>query len=90
MDRIAREEILKIAHQEYVDWWLPIDVAAGSVIAPMSYDRFLESLLTYPHENWFSRWIGDKIPSDKITYFKTFIFRVVVYNIVENSKQIND
>ena len=90
MNKIEREEILKIAHQEYVDWWLPIDLACDSCMGAMSYDRFLESLLTYPHEKWFTRWIGDKIPSDKITPFKTFIFRLVVFNHVENSKQIND
>jgi hypothetical protein len=32
---MEKEEILKNAHQEYVDWWLPIDVAGGSFLAPM-------------------------------------------------------
>jgi hypothetical protein len=87
---MENEEILKNAHQDYVDWWLPIDVAGDSFLAPMSYDIFLERLLTYPHEEWFARWIGDEIPSDKITAFKTFIFRLLIFNHVNNSKQIND
>ena len=32
---MEKEEILKNGHQEYVDWWLPIDVAGGSFLAPM-------------------------------------------------------
>lgn len=83
---MEKENILKTAHQEYVNWWLPMDIESGSLIAPMNYNRFLESLLTYSHEDWFMRWVGDKIPSNKITSFKTFILRT----IVENLKQIND
>ena len=78
MIKIDREDILKGAYQEYVDWWLPIDIKSGSLMSPMVYERFLESLLTYPHEDWYMRWIGDKIPSEKITVFKSFIFRVII------------
>jgi hypothetical protein len=82
-----KEDILKKSHQEYVDWWLPIDVENGSIMGAMSYNRFLESLLTYTHEDWFVRWIGDKIPSDKIIPFKVFILRLVVNTHIEFSKQ---
>ncbi len=75
---MGKDDILKIAHKEYIDWWLPIDIESGSLLAPMSYNRFLESLLTYPNEEWFVRWIGDKIPSDRITAFKGFILRSIV------------
>ena len=40
MNKSERLEELKKAHQRYVDWWLPIDVANGSFLAPMSIERF--------------------------------------------------
>ena len=29
--------ILKKSFQEYIDWWLPIDIESGSLASPMSY-----------------------------------------------------
>lgn len=67
MNRTERLREIKKAHQRYVEWWLPIDVAAGSVMAPMSCHRFCESLLTYSDKDWFDRWLPDfKEPGEKI------------------------
>ena len=49
-------EIMK-GHQKYVDWWLPIDVAGGSFLAPMSCHMFCEYLLLHDDENWWYRWM---------------------------------
>ena len=81
---MLKEEILKSTYQEYFDWWSPIDIANGSALAPMTYERFLETLLTFPHETWFKRWVINKIPPNKVTDFKTFIFRVVINNKLKN------
>lgn len=51
----SRFKLLKDAHQRYVDWWLPIDVAAGSIMAPNSIQRFCKTLLIYG-DKWFDRW----------------------------------
>jgi hypothetical protein len=37
---------LQLTYNRYVAWWLPIDVANGSCLAPMSYIGFCELLLT--------------------------------------------
>lgn len=78
MNKKERIEILKVAHQEYVDWWLPIDVAAGSVMAPVSFPMFLQYLLKLPEEVYWDRWIGDKIPKDKKIEFKQFVINTLI------------
>jgi hypothetical protein len=72
-------EIIKAAHQKYVDWWLPIDVAASSAMAPMSCHRFFESLLTF-NDEWWERWIGDSIPKeDKIAFKRLILNHIIGY-----------
>jgi len=83
-----RLSILKDAHRRYVDWWLPIDLACDSCMAPMSCHRFCETLLTYDGgwggtgeqriENWWDRWLGDTIPVDKKQSFKSYILKMIV------------
>jgi len=80
MDSIDAFKLLSDAHQRYVAWWLPIDVAAGSCLAPMSFLRFLEALLTLPNTEFFDRWIETDVftkPSDSIKLRK-FILRLIL------------
>lgn len=80
--------ILKDAHRRYVDWWLPIDLACDSCMAPMSCHRFCETLLTYDGgwggigeqriENWWDKWLGDTIPVNKKQDFKSYILKMIV------------
>lgn len=72
-----RLSIIKEAHAKYVEWWMPIDLACDSCMAPMSCHRFCETLLTYK-DDWFNRWLGDVIPEDKIVDFKTYILKIVL------------
>lgn len=72
-------DILKEAHQKYVDWWLPIDVANNSVMAPMARHMFCETLLTY-EDDWFNRWIEDSIPTDKKVAFKKRILQLIIFH----------
>ncbi len=72
MNKKERLELLKDTHKRYVDWWMPIDIACNSCLAPMSFKRFCDSLLTYPDE-WWSRWLGDKVLDTKKTAFKQYI-----------------
>jgi len=74
-ERIA---LLKDAHQEYVDWWLPIDVAGGSLLAPVGFLWFLHYLLTMPSEHWWDRWVGCTIPKDKHYVLKRDILRLII------------
>jgi len=60
MSKLTREERTKIlvdAHNRYVAWWLPIDVANGSVLAPMCLSRFCEFLLTLNDNNFWNKWM---------------------------------
>lgn len=68
-----RIEILQKAHQEYVDWWLPIDSPSGSLLDAMSFYRFLQFLLTGSNDDFFDRWIMNKIDKDKKGVMKQFI-----------------
>ena len=74
------------AHQRYVDWWLPIDVAAGSIMAPMSCHRFCETLLINDGgfgpktsiKNWWNEWMIDfTSPSDKYQ-MKQFLLKMII------------
>jgi len=66
-------EIVK-AHQRYVDWWLPIDVASGSLLAPMSCHRFCEYLLLYDDEEWWDRWLDNELlTKENKTYDKRIV-----------------
>lgn len=56
------------AHQKYVDWWLPIDVAAGSIMAPMGLWYFCKKCLTGPDEYYIDRWFGDIVDYEKYKY----------------------
>ena len=79
------ENLLIKAHQDYVDWWLPIDVSQGSTLAPMSFLRFLEYILIFDDKNWFDRWLGD---FDMIS--RREIKRVVLQRIVNHHKKMID
>jgi len=78
---------LQDAHQKYVDWWLPIDVAGGSFMAPMSLHRFCETLLTYDGgwggtdgeqiENWWDAWMDEHDINSK-TRMKIQILKLVI------------
>ena len=52
---MRRLDKIKASHQKYIDWWLPIDIAGGSFLAPMSLLSFCENLLVYPND-FFDRW----------------------------------
>jgi hypothetical protein len=88
MSRDERLLVLKNAHQKYVDWWHPMDVAAGSIMGAMSCHRFCETLLTY-NDEWYDRWIEDSIPKDKKQPFKVDILRFIIGhygNIIDLNK----
>jgi hypothetical protein len=42
-----KEDILKKSHQEYVDWWLPIDVENGSIMSLFSFNNNANCLNYY-------------------------------------------
>ena len=65
---------IKEAHQRYVDWWLPIDVANGSLLAPMCCLRFCEYLLIFP-DSFFQEWINEE---DKNEFIKRHILNIIV------------
>jgi hypothetical protein len=73
MNRLERLEEIKNAHQRYVDWWLPIDVAGGSFLAPMSLDRFYRFLLAAPDVDWFDRWLPEHTSVEEKYYMKSCI-----------------
>ena len=84
--KLTNEEILLKAHQNYIDWWLPIDVAHDSFLAPMGLLRFCRYMLIMPDEECFDKWINEKelqIPKDgnirlaKI-YMKEFILKMML------------
>lgn len=78
MSKYDRYKKIVDSHEEYVEWWLPIDVAAGSVMAPMSLQRFCELMLTLPNNNFFDRWSkGDYNKVDVLDYLKkTFYYEI--------------
>jgi hypothetical protein len=84
MNKKERMEVIKSAHQKYVDWWLPIDVAAGSIMGAMSCHRFCESLLVfeggyaYGIKNWWNEWLGDYSTIDAKTKMKQFILKLII------------
>ena len=90
MNKEEKIKILKDAHQCYVDWWLPIDVAAGSVMAPVSFNIFLHYLLAMPEDKYWDRWLSGKIPQDKKTAFKLFILEFIVKDYYENKSRITN
>jgi hypothetical protein len=77
-------EVIKLAHQQYVDWWLPIDVAAGSTMGAMSCHRFCESLLTFEGgyaggiKNWWNEWLGDYTSIEDKTKMKVLILKLII------------
>jgi hypothetical protein len=87
MNRTERLVEIKKAHQRYVDWWLPIDVAGGSFMAPMSYNSFCETLLTNDGgwfsaestiENWWNEWLPDFTEPKE----KSLMKRCILENII--------
>lgn len=82
-----RLSIIKDAHAKYVEWWMPIDLACDSCMAPMSCHRFCETLLTMDGgfgvkdnfiDNWWDKWLGDVVPKDKKMSFKQHILKLIV------------
>jgi hypothetical protein len=87
-----KEDILLKAHQQYVDWWLPIDVAAGSVLAPMGLYMFCHRMITMPENEFFDRWIDETelpIPVNgdirmARIYMKDFIVKRIIAHVNGN------
>lgn len=87
-----KQEILLKAHQKYVDWWLPIDVAAGSVLAPMGLYMFCCRMLTIPDDQYFDRWIDEnELPIPKNgdvrearIYMKDYILKCIGMHLLGN------
>ena len=89
---MSKEEMLnklKDAHQRYIEWWLPIDVESGSLIAPMSCHRFCETLLyndggfggSSPIKNWWDEWMKDfRSPEDKIKMKQQILTLVISHH----------
>lgn len=50
-------QIILDGYQKYYNWWLPIDVANGSTLAPMTFLWFCEYLLVFDDKKWFDRWL---------------------------------
>ena len=75
-------KLLQEAHKKYVNWWLPIDVAGGSFLAPMSFESFCQTLLLEDVE-WWERWvtIDENSKYDKkneIYYIKSYILKMLI------------
>lgn len=81
-------QVIKSAHKKYVDWWLPIDVASGSLMAPMSCFSFCQTLLTYEGgwggsegqriENWWNEWLSDYTSVEDKTRMKKIILNFII------------
>lgn len=65
---------LRLAYNRYVEWWLPIDIACDSCLAPMSYISFCEALLTYPESFWLTWENG---------FSKRTVLSVIIYHYME-------
>lgn len=88
MNKEERLQVLKDAHQKYVDWWMPIDVAAGSLMGAMCRHRFYETLLTYEGgwggvedqqiKSWWNEWLGEYTSIADKTIMKQFILKLVI------------
>ena len=97
---IYNVRLLSKGYKRYVDWWLPIDVAGGSFLAPMSFEWWLERMLTFPDEKWFDRWIlkdelilGKDQTEDSFQpkyRIKHFIVQVITHNALGNIKEIQE
>ncbi len=69
-----KEEILKNAYQNYLDYWIPIDIACNSCLSIVGYDYFLIRLLTFD-DKYFDRFV-------KIQKFsKSTIKKYILYKI---------
>lgn len=94
MKREDRIDEIKKAHQRYVDWWLPIDVAGGSFMAPMSCSRFCEQLLINDGgwstiENWWNEWLPDFTTPTEKYYMKRAVLEAIIMhhtNIIDLNK----
>jgi len=97
---IYNVRLLSKGYKRYVDWWLPIDVAGGSFLAPMSFEWWLERMLTFPDEKCFDRWIfkdelvlGKNHIKDSFQpkyRIKHFIVQVITHNALGNIKEIQE
>lgn len=86
-------QVIKSAHQKYVNWWLPIDVEAGSVMGAMSFARFCESLLIFEGgwggsggqriDNWWNHWLNDYTSIEDKTKMKAIILRIAIAHHIE-------
>jgi hypothetical protein len=80
-----RTECLKQAHQRYVDWWLPIDVAGGSFLAPTSFHGFCRYLLVANDTEWFDRWLPEFIETNEKYYMKQIALSLVLENFTKKT-----
>lgn len=91
MNKEYNINVVKSAHKKYVDWWLPIDVAAGSILAPMACHLFYETLLVYD-DNWWNRWLNDYNSIEDKTKMKRIILKFIIGHYLEitdlNKEQI--
>lgn len=67
------------SYNKYVAWWLPIDIADNSSLAPMTFNRFCETLLIFPDENWWNRWVNG--------FSKRDVLNIIKNNIYDNMMQ---
>lgn len=72
MNQFDKASILENAFKDYLNWWTPIDIDSNSTMAPMSFQRFCETLLIFDNI-WYDKWMGNKITPDKHTQFKNYI-----------------
>lgn len=86
-----RSRIIRLleAYKKYVEWWLPIDAASDSALAPMSFLSFCESLITREDEEWFHRWSnGEFLKSDVLKLIKADCYNII--NLNEKQLDIYD
>ena len=85
MNKIDIENLLIKTHENYVKEWLIIDIAAGSIMAPMSYDRFCEKLLIFDDIFW-ARWSLYAGASEKVD-IKSYILDKIKRKYFENTNK---
>lgn len=77
MNQFDKEFILQQAFNDYLNWYQPIDIQSGSSLAPMSFERFCETLITFDNI-WYDKWLGNKVTDNKHTQLKTYILSRIV------------
>jgi hypothetical protein len=80
INQFDKASILENAFKDYLNWWTPIDIDSGSTMAPMSFERFCETLLIFDNI-WYNKWLDNKILNNNHTQFKTYILsRIIKHN----------